>query len=145
MDMPALHVDWETGQGEIDLGRLADLPAAFRRDVLRDWQRQIEQELFRVENELQPEKRADALHDQRFQNARRRAMCERLSGAHVLLAEPLVNGDVLLHLQGGDTVVMFARHEDVKFNVVRDADRARHFASTDNTGDYYVREDYAAA
>ena len=143
MDMPALRVDWETGEGEIDLGRLAQMPAAFRRDVLRDWQRHIEQALFRAEDELQPDKRMDALHDQRFQNARRRAMCERLSGAEVLLAEPLVNGDVLLHLRGGDTVDMFARQEHVQINVVRHADRARHYATTDTTGDYYVREDYA--
>lgn len=145
LDMPpALHVDWETGEGELVLGRLAGHPAAFRRDVLRDWIHQLEAALFTAEDELQPQKREEAVHDQRFQNARRRAMCERLSGARVLVAEPLVNGDVLLHLQGGETVVMFARHEDVKFNVVRSADRARHFAATDNTGDYYVREDYVS-
>lgn len=139
--LPALHVDWESGAGELQLGRLADMPAAFRRDVLQDLQRQLDQLCFAAESELDPGKRIDALHDQRWQNARRRAMCEHLSGATILLAEPLVNGDVLLHLQGGRTVVVFARHEDVKFNVTKDADRARHFAASDNTGDYYLRED----
>jgi hypothetical protein len=140
--MPALTVDWVSGEGDIDLGeRLANAAPGFRRDVLADWQDQIELLRNEAEAELYPERREQQVRDQRAQNSRRRQLCERLSGQSIVLAEPLVNGDVLLHLQSGHAVVLYARHEDVKIDVVEDAAHARRHATRDGTGDWYVRED----
>lgn len=140
--LPALTVDWVSGEGAVVLGeRLAKAAAGFRRDVLSDWKDQIASLTVAAEAELHPDKRDQRVRDQRAQNSRRRKLCERLSGQTILLAEPLVNGDVLLHLVSGRTVVLYARHEDVKFDVVTDAAHARHHATRDGTGDWYVRED----
>ena len=139
---PALTVDWVSGEGGIDLGeRLANAAPGFRRDVLSDWRNQIDSLCSEAEAELHPERREQQVRDQRAQNSRRRLLCERLSGESIVLAEPLVNGDVLLHLASGRAVVLYARHEDVKVDVVEDASHARRHATRDGTGDWYVRED----
>ena len=138
---PALHVDWESGEGRIHLGELAQAPARFRRDVLVDWKGEIEHLLGAVEADLHPEKQREQTGDQRAQNRRRRLLCERLSGATIQLAEPLVNGDVLLHLADGSAIVLFARGEDVKLQRIDDPADARLHASRAGTGDLYLRED----
>ena len=141
-EAPALKVDWESGEGDLDLGeRLRNAPARLRYDVLADWKDEIDL-LFRdAEAELYPEKRDLQVEYQRANNLRRRALCERLSGHTVEMAEPLVNGDVLLHLQAGRTVVLYAFHEDIKLDVVTDVRHARRYAAQSNTGDYYLREE----
>lgn len=140
----ALTIDWESGEGGVQLGTAFDKsPARFRYDVLADWKDQIDRLFATVEAELYPDKRDQRAHYQRAQNTRRRELCERLAGHTVELAEPLVNGDVLLHLRGGKTVVLYANNEDVKVDVVADVAHARRFASRDGTGDYYVREETA--
>ena len=141
-ESPALHIDWESGEGRIHVGhQLTQSPARFRYDVLADWKGEIDHMLRAVERELHPQRPAEQLEDQRTQNRRRRVLCERLSGANIRMAEPLVNGDVLLHLADGSTVVVFARHEDVKFDVIDTPQRARAYAQRAGTGDYYLRED----
>lgn len=144
--VPALTVDWVSGEGSIDLGeRLDNAAPGFRRDVLSDWRNQIDALCSEAEAELYPERREQQVRDQRAQNSRRRRLCERLSGQSILHAEPLVNGDVLLHLASGHAVVLYARHEDVKIDLVEDAVHARRHATRDGTGDWYVREDAHAA
>lgn len=141
-DLPALTVDWISGEGNVELGeRLAAASPSFRRDVLADWKGEIDALSNEADAALNPDKREQQERDQRTQNSRRRQLCERLSGQTILHAEPLVNGDVLLHLVSGKTVVLYARHEDVKFDVVADAAHARRHATRDGTGDWYVRED----
>ena len=140
--LPAVSVDWVSGEGDVDLGeRLAEAPAGFRRDVLSDWKDRIDALLKEAEAELHPERQEQQAKAQRLDNSRRRRLCERLSGQAILLAEPLVNGDVLLHLVSGKTVVLYARNEDVKIDTVADAAHARRYAKQDGTGDWYVRED----
>lgn len=141
-DSPSLTVNWDSGEGDLALGRrLENAPASLRRDVLLDWQHQIELLLKITEAELHPERAARKARQQRELNTLRRMLCERLSGQVIELAEPLVNGDVLLHLRSGRTVVLYARHEDVKFDVVTDVMHARRYAMKDGTGDYYLREE----
>jgi hypothetical protein len=138
----ALTIDWDSGEGALRLGeRFAKAPARFRFDVLADWKDQVDRLYGAAESELYPDKRDQRAHYQRAQNTRRRELCEKLGGHTIDLAEPLVNGDVLLHLRGGKTVVLYANDEDVKVDVVADVAHARRFASRDGTGDYYVREE----
>lgn len=137
-----LTIDWESGEGGVCLGEaFAKAPARFRFDVIADWKDQIERLFSAAEAELYPDKRDQRAHYQRAQNTRRRELCEKLAGHTIELAEPLVNGDVLLHLRAGKTVVLYANDEDVKIDVVADVSHARRFASKDGTGDYYVREE----
>lgn len=141
-DDTGLFIDWESGEGHLRLGAAFEgAPARFRFDVLSDWKDQIDRLYSHVENELYPEKRDQRAHYQRAQNTRRRELCERLAGHTIEAAEPLVNGDVLLHLKAGKTVVVYANNEDVKIDVVADVAHARRFAQKDGTGDYYVREE----
>ena len=91
-------------------------------------------------SELEPHRRTEELRLQRERNLRRRLMCERLEGQTIVMAEPLVNGDVMLHLGNGETVVLYAYDEDVKLEHVNPA-RARRHAEEAGLGDYYVRED----
>jgi hypothetical protein len=129
-------VDWDSGEGDLQLGRrLAAAAPRFRYDVLADWRDRID--LLRDEAAAQadPDKRERELQRQREQNARRRELCEQLSGVTIAMAEPLVNGDVLLHLASGQTVVLYAR-----LDRVADAAHARRYALQDGTGDWYVRE-----
>ena len=141
-DEPKLRVDWDCGQGELHASeRFNASPPTFRRDVLSDWKQAIDALFDAADAELQPDRRERVVRDQRVHNERRRQLCEQLSGQAIVLAEPLVNGDVLLHLQSGRAVVLYARREDVKIDVVSDARRARRYATEDGTGDWYVRED----
>lgn len=141
-ESPALEVDWECGEGRLHLGsRLLEAPARLRHDVLSDWKDQVEQLLRETEHSLYPDRRSELLRRQRVENARRRTLCARLSGQTIRLVEPLVNGDLLLHLGNGRTLVLYAAHEDVKVDVVGDPAHARAHAQRDNTGDYYVREE----
>jgi hypothetical protein len=141
-DGTALTIDWDSGEGGLRLAAAFErAPLRFRYDVLADWKDQIDRLFGQVENELFPEKRDQRAHYQRAQNTRRRELCERLAGHTLETAEPLVNGDVLLHLKGGKAVVVYANNEDVKIDVVADVGHARRFASKDGTGDYYVREE----
>jgi hypothetical protein len=145
-DTPALQVDWESGEGTVRLPLpLAAAPASFRYDVLGDWKDQIELLHRDAEAAVYPDKRRRELQSQCVQNERRRLLCERLAGHTIVMAEPLVNGDVLLHLASGRAVVLYARAEDVKLDVVTDADHARRLAAQDGTGDFYLREDRPAA
>jgi hypothetical protein len=140
-ETPVLKVDWDCGEGSLSLPRpLADAPAGFRYDVLADWKDQIEGLYRGAEAELYPEKRSREMQSQRVQNARRRALCERLTGHTIVLAEPLANGDVLLHLGSGKAVVLYAHDEDVKLEVVADPGHARRLAAQAGTGDFYLRE-----
>lgn len=137
-----LSIDWESGEGAVRVGTAFEkAPARFRYDVLADWKDQVDRLFAAVEAELFPELREQRAHYQRAQNTRRRELCEKLAGHTVDVAEPLVNGDVLLHLRAGKTVVLYANNEDVKVDVVADVAHARRFASKDGTGDYYVREE----
>lgn len=141
-ESPALKVDWECGEGSVHLGgMLRDAPVRFRYDVLSDWKDQIDHLLREAHRGLYPEQQTQTLHRQRAHNARRRKLCATLSGQTIEMVEPLVNGDLLLHLRSARTVVLYASHEDVKLDVVTDVSHARHYASQDNTGDYYVREE----
>jgi hypothetical protein len=141
-DATALTIDWESGEGGVRLATTFEhAPLRFRYDVLSDWKDQIDRLFSQVEGELYPGKRDQRAHYQRAQNTRRRELCERLGGHTIEAAEPLVNGDVLLHLRGNKTVVVYANNEDVKIDVVADVAHARRFASKDGTGDYYVREE----
>lgn len=141
-DAPALTVDWDSGEGGLRLGgQLADAPARLRYDVLCDWQDQIELLVRQAEADLYPQRRLDTLRSQRLQNRRRRQLCERLGGQTIAQAEPLTNGDVLLHLRGAPAVVLHARAEDVKMETIHDAAHARRLAAADGHGDYYLRED----
>jgi hypothetical protein len=144
-EMPSLSVDWDSGEGDLRLGqRLAAAAPRFRYDVLADWRDRID--LLRDEAAAQadPDRRERELHRQREHNARRRELCEHLGGVTIAMAEPLVNGDVLLHLASGQAMVLYARHEDVKLDRVADAAHARRYALQDGTGDWYVREDAAS-
>jgi hypothetical protein len=137
-----LTIDWDSGEGAVRLAEaFGKAPARFRYDVLADWKDQVDRLFATVEAELYPDKRDQLAHYQRAQNTRRRELCEKLAGHTVDLAEPLVNGDVLLHLTSGKTVVLYANNEDVKIDVVADVAHARRFASRDGTGDYYLREE----
>src|SRR4051794_32680416 len=99
---PALQVDWESGEGQVCLGeQLTQSHPRFKYDVLADWKVQIDQLLGACEADLYPQRRLERTRVQRLNNRRRRSVCEALSGATVELAEPLVNGDVLLHLANG--------------------------------------------
>lgn len=136
-----LMVDWESGEGRLELGSaLAQAHPRLRRDVLLDWKDQIEALLAEAESALQPDQHDVELTQQRLRNQRRRAVCEKIEGQTIRLAEPLVNGDVLLHLADGHVVVIYAYDEDVKLETV-DAHRARAHAAKAGTGDYYLRED----
>lgn len=136
-----LRVDWESGEGEVELGGLLDgAPARFRRDVLKDWKQRIDMLLAEAEDALHPGRDAERLRAQHGHNGLRRRLCEQLGGQRIEAAEPLVNGDVLLHLQGGRHVVLFARDEDVKLEVVSDLGHARRYAARQAPGDYYLRE-----
>lgn len=136
-----LTVDWQSGEGALELGDLLEAaPLAFRRDVLADWQAQIGMLLAQVQAQLHPEDREELVRRQRLHNGLRRELCEGLGGQRIELAEPLVNGDILLHLQGGSRVVFYAHREDVKVEVVANAAEARSLAAADATGDYYLRE-----
>lgn len=136
-----LTVDWQSGEGALELGDLLEsAPLAFRRDVLADWQAQIGVLLAQAQAQLYPEDREELVRRQRLHNGLRRELCEGLGGQRIELAEPLVNGDVLLHLQGGSRVVFYAHREDVKVEVVANAAEARSLAAADATGDYYLRE-----
>ncbi|HSN32129.1 MAG TPA: hypothetical protein VLU41_05555 [Ideonella sp.] len=137
-----LTIDWDSGEGGVRLGAAFEkAPARFRHDVLSEWKDHIDRLVAAVEAELYPDLREQRAHYQRAQNTRRRELCEKLAGHTVDVAEPLVNGDVLLHLRAGKTVVLYANNEDVKVDVVADVMHARRFASKDGTGDYYVREE----
>lgn len=137
----ALHVDWECGQGSMTLGRrFDDAPARFRYDVLADWKAQIERLFLAAEADLHPEQQRRRSDERERFNQRRRLLCEQLAGQRIAVAEPLVNGDVLLHLDGGKALVLFARDEDVKLDIVADTGHARRRAAADGTGDYYLRE-----
>lgn len=137
----ALTVDWESGEGRVEIGTaLAQAHPRLRRDVLADWKDEIEALLAEAEGALKPDQQDAELVRQRERNQRRRLMCETLEGRTIRLAEPLVNGDVLLHLSNGTAVVLYAYDEDVKLEAV-EADRARLHAAKAGTGDYYVRED----
>ena len=139
---PALQIDWESGEGRLQLGDdFAKAPLHFRRDVLVDWKGEIEHLLGAVEADLHPQKRLEQASQQRIQNRRRRSICERLTGRTIRVAEPLDNGDVLLHLGDGTAVVIYAHHEDVKLQNVEDIGQVRRPAAQANTGDYYLRED----
>lgn len=141
-EAPLLKVDWESGEGRLEMGEeLARAPAALRLDVLKDWKVELDALLQATEHELSPDRAKKKLQAQRIQNTRRRILCERLAGMTVSAAEPLVNGDVLLHLGNGRCVVVFARDEDVKLDVVNDVEHARRFADKAGTGDHYLRED----
>lgn len=141
-ETPGFEVDWDCGEGKFCLPRpLAEAPAGFRYDVLADWKDQIDLLHRDAEAALYPDKRSHELQSQRVQNERRRLLCERLAGHTIVLAEPLVNGDVLLHLSTGKAVVLYAHAEDVKLEVVADAAHARSLAARDGTGDFYLRED----
>ncbi|MBA2722657.1 MAG: hypothetical protein H0U56_07105 [Methylibium sp.] len=143
---PGFEIDWECGEGGVCLPRpLAEAPAGFRYDVLADWKDRIDRLHRDAESALYPDKRSRELQSQRVQNERRRLLCERLSGRTVVMAEPLVNGDVLLHLDTGKAVVMYAHAEDVKLEVVADPGHARRLAARDGTGDFYLREDLPEA
>ena len=140
-----LSVDWESGEGRLVLGdSLAQAHARLRRDVLADWRDEIEHLLAEAEAALQPDQHDVELAQQRQRNLRRRLVCERLQGQTIHLAEPLVNGDVLLHFADGSAVVLYAYDEDVKLEAV-DAMRARVHAARAGTGDYYLREDLPEA
>lgn len=140
-DTPALRVDWVSGEGSVCLPEpLAEAPAGFRYDVLADWKDQIELLYRDAEAAAYPERRSRQLHTQRVLNERRRSLCERLAGHTIVMAEPLVNGDVLLHLATGKAVVLYAHREDVKLEVVNDVAHARGLAAADGTGDFYLRE-----
>lgn len=144
-DTAHLRVDWESGEGEVELRGLLDgAPARFRHDVLSDWKQRIDALLDEAEAELHPGREARRLSEQRGHNALRRSLCEQLAGQRIEAAEPLVNGDVLLHLQGGRHVVLFARDEDVKLEVVSDLGHARRYAARQAHGDYYLREEPVA-
>jgi hypothetical protein len=137
----ALKLDWESGEGSMDLPEeLASAPERFQLDVLNDWKHDLLAQIARLEASLHPERANERLQRQRRRNANRRQLCERLSGLRVEMAEPLSNGDVMLHLSNGRSLVLYAYNEDVKLEVVLPA-RAREHAAQDNTGDYYLRED----
>lgn len=141
-DAPTLEMDWDSGEGRLQMGdRLARAPAGLRRDVLNDWKVEIDALLLAAEHELSPDSTRLRLQTQRIQNTRRRMLCERLTGMTIEAAEPLVNGDVLLHLAGGRCLVLFARDEDVKLDVVNNVDHARSYAEKAGTGDHYLREE----
>lgn len=141
-DGPVWQVDWECGVAEFEPGeRLDSAPAEFRRDVLSDWKTAIDALLGEAVAELEPDRALRHARDQRVHNHKRRRLCEQLSGQTIVLAEPLVNGDVLLHLQSGRAVVLYAHREDVKLDTIADAAAARRYAVGHGTGDWYVRED----
>ena len=143
-EAPTLKVDWESGEGHLDMGeRLSRAPAGLRLDVLKDWKVELDALLQATEHELSPDHAKRRLQSQRVQNTRRRMLCERLAGLTIRAAEPLVNGDILLHLSNGRCLVLFARDEDVKLDIVNDIERARRFADKAVTGDHYLREDPA--
>lgn len=145
-ELPRVSVDWATGEASVSLGqRLEAAPTRMRHDVLADCKRDIDALLDATEAELWPERRDRVAAEQRKLNARRRELCERLAGQTIAMAEPLVNGDVLLHLASGRAMVLYARHEDVKVELVDDARSARRLANEDGTGDWYVREHVADA
>lgn len=140
-ETPGFTVDWECGEGSVCLPRpLAEAPPGFRYDVLVDWKDRIDRLHRDAEATLYPDKRGRELQSQRVNNERRRVLCEALAGHTIVMAEPLVNGDVLLHLQTGKAVVLYARGEDVKLEVVADPGHARRLAARDGTGDFYLRE-----
>lgn len=140
-----LSVDWESGEGRLDIGApLTQAHPRLRRDVLADWKDEIERLLAEAEAALRPDQHDVELQQQRQRNLRRRQVCDRLEGQTIRMAEPLVNGDVLLHLPDGEAVVLYAYDEDVKLEAV-DAQRARAHAAQAGTGDYYVREDLPQA
>lgn len=141
-EAPLLKVDWDSGEGRLEMGEaLARAPAALRLDVLNDWKVELDALLQATEQELSPDRVKKKLQAQRVQNTRRRMLCERLAGMTIRAAEPLVNGDVLLHLSNGRCLVLFARDEDVKLDVVNDVEHARRFADKAGTGDHYLREE----
>lgn len=140
-ELPELTVDWASGEGDLRLGeRLGAAAPRFRYDVLSDWKDRIDLLRDAAASLAFPERRERQIHHQRSHNARRRELCEQLTGASIVLAEPLVNGDVLLHLQSGQTLVVYAQHEDVKLDRVADAAAVRRHALQDCAGDWYVRE-----
>ncbi|AKJ28094.1 hypothetical protein [Caldimonas brevitalea] len=137
----ALTVDWESGEGRLQLSEeLAKAPARFRADVLADWKDELERLLAAAEAALEPRKQEQEIARQRQRNQQRRRLCEELAGQTVELAEPLVNGDVMLHLANGSALVLYAYDEDVKLETV-DPVRARLHAQKGCAGDTYVRED----
>lgn len=141
-EAPVWQVDWECGEGEVSLPpALAAAAPALRYEVLADWKDRLELLHRDAEAEVFPGKRNREMQSQRVRNARRRLLCERLTGQRIEMAEPLANGDVLLHLAGGKAVVFYAHIEDVKLEVVADAGHARRLAAADGTGDFYLRED----
>jgi hypothetical protein len=140
-ELPTLCVDWESGAGTVELGnRLENAPPRLRWDVLMDWRLQIDHLLIEADRALHPEHRSLQTQVRYDQNARRRLVCEQLSGQTVVCAEPLINGDVLLHLRGGRHVVVYAHDEDVKLEVATSAAHVRRHAAGHGTGDFYVRE-----
>jgi hypothetical protein len=140
-ELPELSIDWDCGTAELRLGRRLDgAPARLRADVLADLREQVDGLLREALGAADPAERPRRLEAQRRENARRRGLCERLAGHTIAHAEPLVNGDVLLHLLSGRAVVLYARDEDVKLEVVDDPAHARRHAANDGTGDFYLRE-----
>jgi hypothetical protein len=140
-ELPELSIDWDCGTAELRLGRrLAGAPARLRADVLADLREQIDALLREAQGAVDPAEQARRLEWRRREKARRRAQCEGLAGHTIANAEPLVNGDVLLHLLSGRGVVLYARDEDVKLEVVDDPAHARRHAANDGTGDFYLRE-----
>jgi hypothetical protein len=138
---PEVAIDWDCGSAALSLGRrLAGASARLRADVLADLRDQVEALLGEARAEADPEEPTRRRVSQQRENARRRQLCERLAGHTIQHAEPLVNGDVLLHLLGGRALVLWARHEDVKLDVVDDPMHARRHAANDGTGDFYLRE-----
>ncbi len=136
-----LMVDWQSGEAMLDLSeRLRAAPAELRRDVLLHCLDDAEALLRDTDRAVDPHRPERRMQQQRLQNERRRALCERLAGQTILAAEPLVNGDVVLHLACGKYVVLYAHAEDVKLDVVPHVDHARQHAAAQGTGDYYLRE-----
>ncbi|MCW7538664.1 hypothetical protein OOT46_12505 [Aquabacterium sp. A7-Y] len=136
-----LKLDWESGEGRVEVGEaFAEAHARFRRDVLADWKDEIERLLQQAEDALDPQRADQEIAEQRQRNLQRRRLCEELGGQTIKLAEPLVNGDVLMHLSDGRSVVLYAYDEDVKLERV-DPLRARLHAQKACAGDVYVRED----
>ncbi|WKB52377.1 hypothetical protein [Eleftheria terrae] len=136
-----LTLDWESGEGRIEVdAAFSATHARFRRDVLADWQDEIALLIEQAEAELDPGRAEQEIAEQRQRNLQRRRLCEELAGLTIELAEPLVNGDVLLHLSDGHSVVLYAYEEDVKLESV-DPGRARLHAQKACAGDVYVRED----
>lgn len=106
MTEPSLDIDWEAGEGSVDLGeQFLEQPPLFQLDVLSDWLEDL------------TELRAEAFEatfpgqeqiEREQANLRRRLAMETLVGQTITSAQLLSTGHVVMVLSNGATVALVA-------------------------------------